>query len=158
MQRTRLRDVELMGARAWIRRAWFGLTVVMSAIGAIGYLLPAHKLGDEAWHSNFVDGGEVPLLVFGAIAGIAFLLRKRGVGAGSVMGMLAAIGAIASVVPVVLVHMFSTVENGYGEGLYATGVLGLFFGGVVFAFVEPILYITQRRANERPVLVPVVSV
>ncbi|MBA2538596.1 MAG: hypothetical protein H0V17_03090 [Deltaproteobacteria bacterium] len=153
--RTRLRDVELVGARAWIRRGWFGLMIALSAIGAIGYLLPAHKLeGDEVWHSNFADGGEIPLLVFGALAGLAFLLRKCGLGAGSVMGLLATAGAIASVVPVVLVHLFATVQNGIGEGMYATGVLGLFFGGALYAIAEPILYLTQRRADERVELVP----
>jgi len=155
--RLRLRDVKLVGARAWIRRAWFGATIALAALGMLGYLLPAHRLEGEAWHSNFADGGEVPLLVFGAIGVLALILRKRGIGAGSAMGVLASIGAIASVIPVVLVHLFSTVQNGIGEAMYATGVIGLFFGGAVFAIVEPILYLTQRRADERTELIPAVS-
>jgi hypothetical protein len=155
--RTRLRDVKLVGARAWIRRVWFGATIALSAIGAVGYLLPAHQ-AHGVWHSNFADGGPIPLLVFAALGVIALLLRKRGLGAGIAMGVLSTAGAIVSVVPVVLAHLFADVQHdGIGETMFASGVIGLFFGGL-FALVEPVLYLTQRRSDERVELIPVARI
>lgn len=147
-KRTRLRDVQLVGVRSWIRRSYFGLTIALAAIGFAGYLLPAHRVDGRAWHSNFADGGPWPLLVFAALAAIAVVLRQRGLGAGIALGVLSTAAAMASVLPVILVHLLGDVQEGVGEYLYAASVIGLFFGGL-FAIVEPILYLTQRRANER---------
>lgn len=149
MQRTRLGDVELLGVRAWIRRGLFLVMVLLAVIGFFGYLMPAHSVDGGTWHSNFTDGGPIPLGVFAAFAVIAAVMRERGLGAGMLTGVLAVGTAIASLVPVLLVHMFRHVDQGPGELMFAVAVIGLFFGGALLLIAEPILYWTQRRANER---------
>jgi Na+/proline symporter len=147
-KRTRLGDVTLVGGRSWIRRAYFTLTVAAAAIGFVGYLLPAHRLEDGDWHSSYADGGIVPVLAFATIALLASVLRYRGLGAGMLMGLLSTIGSIVTIIPLILVHMSGGIENGIGEQLFPIGVVALFFGGL-FVIVEPVLYWTQRLANER---------
>ncbi len=149
MQRTRLGDVKLTGVRSWLRRGSFAVTMALAVIGFFGYLLPAHSVDGGIWHSNFADGGPLPLVVFGGFCAIAAVLRTRGLGAGMLTGVLAVAAAIASVVPVLLVHLFSHVDQGPGELMFALAAIGLFFGGAVFLIAEPILYWSQRRANER---------
>ena len=149
MQRTRIRDVELTGTRMCVRWGGFALLVLLAAVGFLGYLLPSHRMADGSLHSNFDDGGVFSLVVFLAFGVITALLSKRGLGAGILAGVLAVPAAIASVAPIVLTHLFQEVRTDYGEGVFAVGVIGLFCAGVVFAIVEPILYVLQRRANER---------
>lgn len=121
----------------------------LAVLGFIGYLLPAHSVEGGAWHSNFADGGVTALVVFAVFGGIAAFLRKRGLGAGILTGVLAVPAAIAAVAPVVLAHLLSHVESGPGEVMFGISIVGLFFGGLAFAIVEPLLYWTQRRVDER---------
>ncbi len=123
--------------------------LVLAAIGFAGYLLPAHSVDGGAWHSNFADGGGWSLGVFGVFGILAAHLRTRGFGAGMLTGVLAVAAAIASMVPLILVHFMAHVDNGPGEVMMAISVLGLFFGGAALLIAEPILYVTQRRANEQ---------
>lgn len=132
-----------------IRGGAFIALLLLAAIGFVGYLLPAHSVDGGAWHSNFADGGAWPLVVFGVFGLLAAHLRTRGFGAGMLTGVLATAAAIASLVPVILVHFMSHVDHGPGEVMLAISVLGLCFGGVAFLIAEPVLYLTQRRANER---------
>jgi hypothetical protein len=152
MARRPLRTLELTGARAVIRRVLFAGAAVLAVVGAIGFVLPAHRLDDVAgFHSNYHDGGPESLVVFAAVIAGWWFLRRRGHGAGYLFGVVATAGAVLSVLPVFLVHMFRSVETGPGEGMFAVGVLGLFGTGVVIALAEPILYLGQRRQLERDV-------
>jgi hypothetical protein len=146
--RKRLSETRLVGARSAIRAGAFLVMLGLAVIGFAGYLLPAHSVDGGAWHSNFEDGGAWSLVVFGVFGVLAAHLRTRGFGAGMLTGVLAIATAIASLVPVILVHFMSHVDNGPGEVMMAISVLGLAFGGVALLIVEPVLYLTQRRANE----------
>lgn len=149
-ERRRLGNIELEGFRAWLYRTWSAAMIGLPVLGAIGYLLPAHKVdGATEWHSNYADGGVFPLVMFGAVFAIAIGLRRARLGAGMATGVLAAGGAIGALLPVVLVHMLSHVEQSTGEGMFLIGVLGLFMGGIAMLVVEPLLYVTQRRSLER---------
>ena len=123
--------------------------MALSVIGAIGYVIPGHTVDGSDLHSNFHDGGIVALLAFGIVLAAASALRKRGFGAGMLQGILSTGAAIASIVPIVLVHMFSDVESSIGDNLFYLAITGLFLGGLVMLFAEPILYLTMRRAQER---------
>jgi hypothetical protein len=146
--RLRLTQIELEGPRAWMRNAWFWMVMALSALGAIGYVIPGHYVHGEL-HSNFHDGGPWPLIAFGVVFAAAWLLRKRKLGAGLLAGVLAGAGAVASVVPIVLVHFLSEVQSSIGDHLFGVAVLGLLFGGAAMVLGEPILYLTMRRSLER---------
>ena len=148
-ERHRLSQIELEGPRAWMRNAWFLIVMALSVVGAIGYVIPGHTVDGSDLHSNFHDGGIWALLAFGVVLAAAAALRKRGFGAGMLQGVLASGGAIATVVPIVLVHLFRDVQPSIGDHLFAIGVIGLFLGGIVMLFAEPILYLTMRRSQER---------
>lgn len=149
-ERRRLARIELAGGRAGLRRVLSWGIVTLAAIGAFGYVLPAHRVDDaRAFHSNFFDGGPMPLFVFAAIALAAYALRRGRLGAGIATGVIATGGAVLALMPVFLKHFLAHVEHAYGEDLFAVGILGLFFGGAATAIIEPILYVTQRRALER---------
>ncbi|HEU0034854.1 MAG TPA: hypothetical protein VFQ53_29720 [Kofleriaceae bacterium] len=150
MERIKLRELELAGGRRLVRNILFyGLSAV-AALGALGYLLPAHRLENDAtFHSNYADGGPAALLVFGGAIACLLLLRRLRFGAGIVAGIVSMGAAIGALMPVFLVHLFSHVDHAAGESLYALGVLGLFCGGVALLIAEPILYLTQRRALQR---------
>lgn len=130
-----------------IRNGGFLAMLVLATIGFVGYLLPAHSVNGGAWHSNYADGGAWPLVIFAVFGVLAAHLRTRGFGGAILTGFLAAGAAIASMVPVFLVHLLSDVQTGVGEAMLAISVLGLFFGGIAIAIAEPILYVTQRRAT-----------
>lgn len=148
-RRRQLRALQLLGGRALTRNILSWSLVALAAIGALGYLLPAHRVGnDTTFHSNFADGGAVSLIVFGGVIACVLALRNRQFGAGIASGVVAMIGAFLALVPVVLAHFLSHVDNAYGEAMFATGIIGLFSVGAVTAIVEPILYITQRLALE----------
>lgn len=147
--RTSLGNTQLVGVRSWIRGGGFAAMMLASAVGAFGYLLPAHSVNGGEFHSNFADGGPMPLVVFGVMFVIAAVLRTKRFGAGLLTGILAPAAAIAALSPVFLQHLIADVTTGVGEDLFAVGVIGLFVGGVAFAIVEPILFATQRRADER---------
>ena len=150
--RRRLSQIQLTGVRAALRSVAFGLVAVTAAVAALGYVLPAHRLRDEAtFHSNLADGGPASLVVLGVVIGVWLVLRARPHGAGYVLGVVAAGGAVGAVIPVFLTHLFSTVTSGVGEALFAIGVVGLFGVGAGLLVLEPILYLGQRRQLERDV-------
>ena len=161
-ERPRLRTIELSGAAGWCRRIALGALPVFAAIGALGYVLPAHQLSyDEPFHSNFADGGPLSLIVFAAVAVCTFLLRGRRFGAGMLSGLIAMGGAVCALAPVLLVHMFQNPTEGPGELLFVLGLLGLFFVGAAALIAEPILYLLERRRIERaaqPAELPVARV
>lgn len=144
-KRPRLVEVTLTGPRALIRRALGWALVGLPIIGAIGYVLPAHQLRDEVLHSNYADGGVVSLLIFLVVCAVAVALRRRRFGAGIVTGGIAMAGAVGALVPVMLVHLFEDTKDGFGEGMFAVGILGLFLVGAASLLSEPILYILERR-------------
>ena len=149
-ERRRLLRIQLVNGRAALRAVLSWGVIAIATLGAIGYVLPAHRVDEAAsFHSNFADGGEMPLFVLAAVATAAYALRRRGLGAGIATGVIATGGAILAVMPVFLVHFLAHVEHAAGDDLFAVGVLGLFFGGIVTAIADPILYISQRRALER---------
>jgi len=151
-QRRRLAEIQLTGARGVIRRLLLGAIAACAVVGAIGYVLPAHRLGDAGtYHTNYDDGGGASLIVFGVVFASWLAIRNRRHGAGYLAGVISSVGAILAVLPVLLVHLFSTVEHAIGEHLYASGVLGLFFLGLVTLVAEPVLYFGQRRQLERDV-------
>ncbi len=144
--RPSLRSLELTGARAVIRRCLLISLPVFAAIGAVGYVLPAHDLHNgEGAHSNFADGGVVALLVLAAAGLCTYLLRDRRFGAGFAAGVLAMGGAVFALAPVLLAHMFQRVDDLVGEGVFAVGVIGLFCAGAATLFAEPIVYLLERR-------------
>jgi len=135
-----------------IRTLLFVGIVAAAVIGAIGYGLPAHRIGsDEGFHSNYADGGPAPFFTFAAAAACAAAMWRRRWGAGLVVGFTAMVAAFFSLLPVLLVHMFSTVEHASGEDLYDLGVVGLIGLGLATIVAEPILYRGQRRQLERDV-------
>jgi hypothetical protein len=150
-ERRRLRDIELAGGRALFRRVLFAGLLGFVVLGLVGYNLPAHRLrGDADFHANYADGGVASMLVFLAVAGLVVLAwRWRRWGAGFLAGGVATVGAVGALLPVMLAHFLSSVDNTYGEAVFAIGVLGLFFAGIATAILEPILFIGQRRALER---------
>ncbi len=139
-----LADVVLTGPRAWVRHGLTWGVVALSTIGALGYVLPAHRI-DEDFHSNYADGGAASLLVFLIVGVFAVALRRRGFGAGFVRGLVAMAGAIGALLPVILVHFMQTVEDAPGETLFAIGVIGLFLVGAAALVSEPIFYLLERR-------------
>lgn len=149
-ERLRLHRVKLTGNRAGLRRMLIGSLALFAVIGAVGYVLPAHRVGsDTAFHSNFADGGPLSLLVLMAAGVSVLLLRKRGLGAGAASGLIASVGAVIAVAPVLLAHLFSHIEEGIGEPVFALGVLGMFFLGATTLVAEPVLYVIERRRIER---------
>jgi len=140
--------VELVGVRSKVRKGMFVTMIALAAIGFVSYLLPAHGM-HGSWHSNFADGGGWSLLVLGVFGALALVLRKRGLGAGMLTGVLSAAAAVGAVAPVILTHLFSHFENGPGEYGFGFAITGLFFCGPVLVVAEPILYWTQRSATER---------
>lgn len=139
----------LTGPRATIRNIGFYAVAALAAMSAIGYLLPAHRLEGETFHSNAADGGPFPLVALSIVVVAALLLRRLHLGAGMIAGILGAGGAFACVIAVLLRHMFSSPEIAYGEHVFALGVLGSFFVGIAFVIAEPILYVLERRRVER---------
>jgi hypothetical protein len=155
MTRMRLLDVRLVGAAALFRSFMFWCLAALAAIGALGYVMPAHRVrGDIEFHSNYADGGPFSLLVFALVIGVALALRRHRFGAGMIAGATASVGAVLALGPVFLVHFLSTVEDGPGEVLFAMGVLGCFFGGAIALVAEPILYVVERRRLEREAAPP----
>ncbi len=152
VMRKRLVETRLVGVRSVIRTGGFALMVVLAVVGFAGYLLPGHSVDGGAMHSNYADGGAWPLVVYAVFGVLAAHLRTRGCGAGMLTGVLAIGAAIGGVLPVLLTHLFSDVQNGFGDAMMVVASLGLFFGGAVLLIAEPILYVTQRRANERTLL------
>lgn len=150
MARPPLREIQLTGARAVARVGLFGAIAVLALVGAVGYLLPAHRLvGETAYHANRADGGILPVLVFVGVAASAVALVRRRWGAGFLLGATAAVGALLAMLPVFLVHLFQHVDRAYGEQLYAVGVIGTFVAGIAALVAEPLLYLGQRRQLER---------
>lgn len=147
--RKRLVETRLVGVRSVIRTGGFALMVVLAVVGFAGYLLPGHSVDGGELHSNYADGGAWPLVIYAVFGVLATHLRTRGLGAGMLTGVLAVGAAIGSVIPVLLTHMFSDVHSGFGDAMMIVASLGLFFGGAVLLVAEPLLYVTQRRANER---------
>jgi hypothetical protein len=147
--RTSFGNTQLVGVRSWIRRGGFAVMMALASIATVGYLLPAHSVEGQPWHSNLDDGGPMPVFVLAGLFALATVLRNKRFGAGILVGVLAPVAAVIALSPVFLAHLLSHVDTGIGEHLFALGEIGLFFGGVVFAIVEPILYVTQRRADER---------
>ena len=136
--------------RAAFRRTLTWLIVLGAVVAAVGYLLPAHRVFDEdRVHSNYADGGIVPLLIWALVAVIAVTCRKFRLGSGMATGAVAAGGAIAALMPVVLVHFLSRTEEHYGEMVFALGELTLLGIGATLFVVEPILYVLERRRIER---------
>jgi hypothetical protein len=162
MTRPGLRTFDLTSHRASFRRTLSFAMIGAAIVAAIGYVLPAHRLeGDTAFHSNFDDGGVLSILILAAVAAIVFALRKLRFGSGMISGVVSAGGALAAIVPVVLAHLFSSSEDGYGETVFAVGVLALFFTGLVSLFAEPLLYVLERRSKERalrPAPLPIATI
>jgi hypothetical protein len=153
MTRQRLRTIRLTGARAIIRSTSFLAIAIAAVVAGIGYVLPAHRLASDAhFHSNAADGGPLPLVVLAFVAAAAVLLRRLRIGAGMLTGMIGAGGAIAAVAPVLLAHLFSSVEATYGDHMFALGLLGMFFVGIALLIAEPILYVLERRSIQRAAL------
>jgi hypothetical protein len=161
-KRTRLFDTQLTGARALARRCVLASLPLFAVVGALGYVLPAHDLGNgEAAHSNFADGGIASLLVFAGVALCTYLLRNRGFGAGIGAGVIAIGGAVLALAPVLLAHMFRDVESLGGETIFLIALLGLFFVGAAALIAEPILYIVERRRMElaaKPAELPIARI
>jgi hypothetical protein len=150
--RRRLADLALTGWRAVVRKLLFAAVPLAAAVALIGYLLPAHRLrGEHAFHSNFADGGPFPVLVLVFAGAIAVLLRRRGHGAGYMVGVIGAGGAIGAFGSVLLAHFLSRVEYALGEPVFVLAAIGLFFAGVALLLAEPIVYLTERRRLERDV-------
>jgi hypothetical protein len=160
--RRRLRSIALTGRRGLVRRAGFLVVGAAAVVAAIGYVLPAHRLvyvprragvfdlaaqpGATAFHANYADGGVLPLLALAIAAVAALLLRRcRWLGAGVIAGVAGASAAVVTVMPLILVHMFSRYETASGEHLFACGVVGLFVAGCALVVVEPLLFVLERR-------------
>src|ERR1041384_474761 len=114
-ERPRLTQIELTGTLALIRTIALTALPVLAVIAAIGYVMPAHQLGDEAFHSNYADGGVFSLIVLASAALGLYFLRTRNFGAGLGAGLIAIVASIAALAPVLLAHMFSHVHQGPGE-------------------------------------------
>jgi len=124
--------------------------IAAALVAAVGYVLPAHRLnGDADFHSNFHDGGVLSLVILGAVAVIAYALRNLRLGSGMITGIVAAAGAFCALMPVVLAHLLSSYEHGYGESMFVIGELVLFFGGLALVAAEPLLYVLERGRIER---------
>jgi ABC-type spermidine/putrescine transport system permease subunit II len=162
MTRPGLRTFDLTSRRASVRQALTYVMLSAALVAAVGYVLPAHRLdGDAGFHSNFADGGVLPVILLGFAAAVVFALRKLRFGAGMISGIVSGAAAFFSVVPVILIHMFDSYEEGYGEALFAVGVLALFASGVLSLVVEPVLYVLERRRIERdarPAALPVATI
>lgn len=161
----RLRRVALTGGRALLRKATFFVVAAAALVAMIGYLLPAHRLeyvasqggcggswfdlaaqpGEATFHSYASDGGPLPIIVLAVVLACVVLLWRGGFGAGIVAGILGAGGAILAIMPVILVHLFSQYEAAIGEVLFPVGLLGLFFGGIALAILDPVLTLVERR-------------
>lgn len=133
-----------------------------SVIAGVGYVLPAHQLKhEESFHSNYADGGPLPLIVLAAVLGTTFALRRFRLGSGVITGAVGVVGVFGSLIPVVLAHFLSSYEEGVGELVFAVGELGLLFTSATLLVVEPILYILERRRivhEARPAELPVAKI
>lgn len=150
--RRQLSRLELVGARAVIRRIAFVLVALFAVLTAVAYLLPAHRLRyEQTFHSNFDDGGPGALIVLALVLAAWAVTRNRRYGAGYLLGLASVGGAIGALVPVFLEHLLASVSEGFGEYVFAIGILGMFFVGFGLLVLEPILYVGQRRQLERDV-------
>lgn len=148
--RKTLGETRLENVRLLIRGGGFVLLLALAVLGFAGYVTPAHTVNGGTWHSNYDDGGAMPLLVLAAFGVVVAHLRTRvGLGAGMLAGLLGPVTAVLVLKPVFLVHMFADVQTGLGDLMMLISVMGLFLGGLAMMIAEPILYATQRRANER---------
>jgi hypothetical protein len=101
--------------------------------------------------------GEIVLAV---VSVLALVVRgRRWLGAGMFAGVLGAGGAVLTVLPVLLVHLFSRHETAIGE--YVFGFGALFIASAAHFLAEPILFLLERRRLEqaaRPAPLPVAVV
>lgn len=150
MARRKLWTLELSGPRRYVRAAVFWVLAIVTAVSALGYVLPAHRLRDELeFHSNLADGGIVPLLALGAAAILTFVLRTRRFGAGFAAGISTFVCAALAIMSVFLAHFLSRVEYGIGEWMFAFSALGTVAVSVVLLVVEVMVFVLERRARER---------
>lgn len=160
--RPRLRTIELTAHRAAFRRTLTWVIIAASVVAGVGYMLPAHQLTDEeGFHSNYNDGGPLSLVVLAAVVVVAFALRRFRLGSGMITGVVGIVGVFGALIPVLLAHLLSGVEESYGELVFAAGELTLLFTSATLIVVEPILYILERRRivrEARPAELPVATI
>jgi hypothetical protein len=137
--------IELTGWRRKIRVGTCIAISVVAAIAAAGYLLPAHHLYSAQAHSNFADGGPLPLLALAIVGIMTPWLARRRFGAGVIAGVLGAAAAIFSCVLLILAHFLSDVTYDYGELVFWLGLFALFGLGCLMLVVEPVVYLLERR-------------
>jgi len=138
---------ELDGRRRILHRSLPLAIAGAAALAFVGYLLPAHQLdGQGAFHSNFADGGVLPLILLAAIAAFALALRGRRFGTGITAGVATMLGAALAMLPVLVPHLVHDVHSGIGQHVFVAGILATFAGGAALAIGEPLLYASTRRA------------
>jgi hypothetical protein len=149
--RRRLVDIELRKRGRRLRMVFFIGLVASSAVTTVGYLLPAHATEyNSTHHSNFADGGYVPLLVLAAFTALsAWLSRHPRFGIGMIAGLLGAGAGLGEMARFILAHLLIRVFPIYGDVIHIVGTIGMFWFGVSLFIAEPILYLVERRRVER---------
>lgn len=157
----RLTTLDLTGWRKTLRLVLFFAIAGSAALALLGYLLPAHRAayvpdsgawldlssqpGEEHFHSNYADGGPMPIFVLALAAAVAVLLRKLRFGVGFATGVVGAGASVLAVGAVLLAHMFSRQESSIGEPVFVVAVIALFVTSCALLIVEPVVHILEKR-------------
>ncbi len=159
--RPRLTTLDLTGWRKTLRLTLFFAIAGSAALALLGYFLPAHRAayvpdtgawldltsqpGAEHFHSNFADGGLLPVPVLALAAIVAFLLRRLRFGVGFAAAVVGAGAAVLSVGAVLFAHLFSRHETTIGEPVFGLGVVVLFCTSCALFIVEPVVHLLEKR-------------
>src|SRR5207253_2763736 len=117
--------------------------------GTGGWIDITAQDGEDVFHSNFADGGPLPLVALGVVLAAAVLLREKRSWGGIVVGVLAVLAAFVAFASVFLAHFMSKYETSSGELVFALGVIALGASGAIQFIETTIDYVTTRRRARR---------
>ncbi|HTL36127.1 MAG TPA: hypothetical protein VL326_23510 [Kofleriaceae bacterium] len=150
MERPRLMDLELRGTARMVRRVAFYALAASGVVALIGYLLPAHTVGQLELHSNFADGGVLPLFFMAAATAVTAWASRRRFGAGMISAVVAGTAASIELVRTAFAHPLFPVHSIYGDYVHLGGLVSMFGFAMLLFIIEPVLYDAERKRQERP--------
>src|SRR4051794_23092163 len=109
MARRRLIDIELSRGSRIVRLGLFWTIGVCSAVVALTYVIPSHRLNYETVsHSDYADGGAAPLIGAIVMTVLTAWLARQKFGSGMICAFVGGIGALLECARSVFAHLFSS--------------------------------------------------
>jgi len=149
MERRRLVDIELSRRSRIARLILFYSLALSGLVATVSYLLPAHAAGQLEIHSNFADGGWVPLFFQVVVTGITAWASRKRFGAGMISAVFSGGAASLELVRTAFAHLLSPVHSIYGDYVHLGGLVGMFGFAMLLFIIEPVLYDAERKRQER---------